>query len=63
MYTMLQGGTGIPRLHWSGCEGDFKVLVMDLLGSNLNELMALCQKKLSVPTVLALADQAVMLNK
>lgn len=31
----LQGGIGIPQLHWHGENGDFKFLVTDLLGNSL----------------------------
>eukprot|EP00331_Platyophrya_macrostoma_P023287 CAMPEP_0176453420 /NCGR_PEP_ID=MMETSP0127-20121128/29217_1 /TAXON_ID=938130 /ORGANISM="Platyophrya macrostoma, Strain WH" /LENGTH=92 /DNA_ID=CAMNT_0017842255 /DNA_START=27 /DNA_END=301 /DNA_ORIENTATION=- len=31
----LQGGSGIPTLLWFGQEGDYNILVMDLLGQNL----------------------------
>ncbi|XP_047310078.1 casein kinase 1-like protein 1 isoform X2 [Impatiens glandulifera] len=61
LYKILQGGTGIPSLKWFGVEGDYNVLVMDLLGPSLEDLFNFCNRKLSLKTVLMLADQ--MLNR
>lgn len=47
---------GIPNIHWFGSEGDFNVLVMDLLGPNLEDLFNLCGRKFSLKTVLMVAD-------
>ncbi|CAA3011596.1 casein kinase 1 2 [Olea europaea subsp. europaea] len=60
-YKTLQGGTGIPNLKWFGVEGDYNVLVMDLLGPSLEDLFNSCNRKLSLKTVLMLADQ--MINR
>eukprot|EP00478_Filoreta_tenera_P000197 GABV01000197.1.p1 GENE.GABV01000197.1~~GABV01000197.1.p1 ORF type:complete len:433 (-),score=140.04 GABV01000197.1:58-1356(-) len=49
--------TGVATFHHFATEGDFNVLVMDLLGPSLEELFTYCRRKLSIPTVLALADQ------
>ncbi|KAL2516366.1 casein kinase 1-like protein 2 [Forsythia ovata] len=61
LYKLLQGGTGIPRVSWFGVEGDYNVLVMDLLGPSLEDLFNFCSRKLSLKTVLMLADQ--MINR
>ena len=52
---------GIPRVHSSGTEGNYNFLVMELLGPNLEELFGFCNKKLSLKTVLMIADQMVTL--
>jgi len=61
LYRILQGGTGIPNVNWFGVEGDYNVLVMDLLGPSLEDLFSFCNRKLSLKTVLMLADQ--MINR
>ncbi|KAL0396990.1 UNVERIFIED_CONTAM: Casein kinase-like protein 2 [Sesamum calycinum] len=61
LYKLLQGGTGIPNVRWFGVEGDYNVLVMDLLGPSLEDLFNFCSRKLSLKTVLMLADQ--MINR
>jgi casein kinase 1 len=50
---------GIPNIHWFGVEGDFNVMVIDVLGPSLEDLFNLCKRKLSLKTVLMLADQLV----
>ncbi|CAA3010857.1 casein kinase I-like [Olea europaea subsp. europaea] len=52
---------GIPNVRWFGVEGDYNVLVMDLLGPSLEDLFSFCSRKLSLKTVLMLADQ--MINR
>ncbi|KAF9623374.1 hypothetical protein IFM89_001294 [Coptis chinensis] len=54
-------GTGIPNVRWFGVEGDYSVLVMDLLGPSLEDLFNFCSGKISLKTVLRLADQ--MINR
>ena len=50
---------GIPNIRWFGVEGDYNVLVMDLLGPSLEDLFNFCSRKLSLKSVLMLADQMV----
>ena len=50
---------GIPRIRWCGTEGDYNVLVMELLGPSLEDLFNFCNRKFSIKTVLLLADQMV----
>jgi len=57
IYRILQGGYGIPSVKWFGSEGDYNVLVIDLLGPSLEDLFNYCGKKFSLKTVLMLADQ------
>jgi serine/threonine protein kinase len=57
LYQILQGGTGIPRLFWHGSEELHNVMVIDLLGKSLEDLFVRCHRRLSLKTVLMLADQ------
>ncbi|XP_029204469.1 casein kinase I-like [Acropora muricata] len=58
-YKMMQGGVGIPAIKWCGTEGDYNVLVMELLGPSLEDLFNFCNRKFSIKTVLLLADQMI----
>ena len=55
----LQGGVGIPNIYWYGVEGDYNVMVMELLGPSLEDLLQFCKPCLSVKSVLMLADQMI----
>ncbi|KAL3849980.1 hypothetical protein ACJIZ3_011862 [Penstemon smallii] len=59
IYMLLQGGTGIPNLKWFGVEGEYNVMVIDLLGPSLEDLFNYCNRKLTLKTVLMLADQLI----
>uniref|UniRef100_A0A8V0YHI7 non-specific serine/threonine protein kinase n=1 Tax=Gallus gallus TaxID=9031 RepID=A0A8V0YHI7_CHICK len=60
-YKMMQGGVGIPSIKWCGAEGDYNVMVMELLGPSLEDLFNFCSRKFSLKTVLLLADQMIVL--
>ena len=57
LYRILQGGVGVPNVHWFGVEGDYNVMVIDLLGPSLEDLLNYCKRKFTLKTVLMLADQ------
>lgn len=59
LYMLLQGGTGIPHLKWFGVEGEYNIMVIDLLGPSLEDLFNYCNRKLTLKTVLMLADQLI----
>ncbi|CAI9107600.1 OLC1v1006991C1 [Oldenlandia corymbosa var. corymbosa] len=59
IYMLLQGGTGVPNLKWFGVEGEYNVMVIDLLGPSLEDLFNYCNRKFSLKTVLMLADQLI----
>lgn len=58
-YRIMQGGVGIPTIKWCGSEGDFNVMVMELLGPSLEDLFNFCNRRFSLKTVLLLADQLI----
>lgn len=58
-YKMMQGGIGIPRIIWCGSEGDYNVMVMELLGPSLEDLFNFCSRLFTLKTVLLLADQMI----
>jgi len=59
LYKILAGGIGVPNVHWYGVEGDYNVMVIDLLGPSLEDLFSFCNRKFGLKTVLMLADQMV----
>ena len=50
---------GIPDILWYGIEGDYKAMVMELLGHSLEDLFQYCGRKLTLKTVCMLADQMI----
>ena len=50
---------GIPKLYHCGTEGDYNVMVLELLGPNLEDLMAYCGQRMNLKTVIMVADQLV----
>lgn len=59
LYRILSEGVGIPQVRWFGKEGDYNVLVLDLLGPSLEDLFNFCGRKFTLKTVLMLADQMI----
>jgi len=57
LYRVLGNKVGIPRVHYFGKEGDYYVMVLDLLGHNLEELFNYVGRRFSLKTVLMIADQ------
>ncbi|KAK8792924.1 hypothetical protein WA158_005088 [Blastocystis sp. Blastoise] len=60
LYSVFQGGIGIPRMYWYGTEGAYNVLVMELLGPNLEDMYNYCNRKFSLKTILMLAQEMIL---
>lgn len=59
LYRVLQGGVGIPYLHWFGVETNYNVLVIDLLGPSLEDLFNACGRVFSPLTVMLVGEQLI----
>ena len=57
LYMALQGGIGIPKLHWCGSQGNYNILIMDLLGHSLEDYFNYCKRHFTLLTTLMLVDQ------
>mmetsp|Transcript_21463 Transcript_21463/g.36332 ORF Transcript_21463/g.36332 Transcript_21463/m.36332 type:complete len:428 (-) Transcript_21463:192-1475(-) len=57
IYRSLNGVVGIPSVRWFGVEGDYNVMVIDILGKSLEDLFNDCGRRFNLKTVLILADQ------
>ena len=63
MYKILGEGKGIPKMHWVGIEGDYNIMVMDLLGTSFDQLPKSACNRESLIINLFLADQMVTNTK
>lgn len=55
--TILGENESIPRLHCVDTSSNAPVIIMQLLGQNLNDLFSLCKKRFSLQTTLFIAIQ------
>ena len=51
---------GIPSMKFYGEEGEYRVMIIELLGPSLDDLQFYCKGKFSLKTVLIIADQLVI---
>jgi serine/threonine protein kinase len=59
LYMALQGGIGIPNVHWCGTQGNYNIMVIDLLGPSLEDLFNYCKRKFNCKTVVMIGDQMI----
>ena len=57
LYRVLQGGEGIPAFYAYLVDGASNVLVIELLGPNLEDLFNYCGRKFTLKTTIQVADQ------
>lgn len=59
IYKQLEGGAsvGIPQVYHFTKEGDFNIMVMDIMGPSLESLFQFCEKKFTEETVAKIAIQ------
>ena len=67
LYMALHGGgifllilVGIPNIHWCGSQGNYNIMIIDLLGPSLEDLFNYCKRKFSLKTVVMQAEQMVL---
>lgn len=53
----LRGGVGIPQIYWHGCEDDYNIIVLQQLGSSLEDLLHSCNHVLSLKTTIMIMLQ------
>ncbi|EJD47039.1 kinase-like protein [Auricularia subglabra TFB-10046 SS5] len=58
-YKLLTGMPGLPKVYYFGREGSHYVLIMEMLGRNLEHLFYLCGGKFSIKTVCMLAKEMI----
>jgi serine/threonine protein kinase len=56
-YARLAEGVGIPAVSWVGFERGFAILVIEMLGQSLEDLLVSRRRPFSLKTVLMIADQ------
>ena len=51
----LGGAKGFPRMYWQGSEGEYNVVILQILGPDLTKLINFCEMKFTLKTVLLIA--------
>ena len=57
IYMTLKGGVGIPTIFWCGTQGNYNILIIDLLGLSLEDLFNYCGRKFSLKTSIMVVEQ------
>ena len=55
----LQGILGVPVVHWAGVSADFNVIVLELLGASLEDLLTVCGRKIGLKSSIQLGEQMI----
>ena len=56
IYSAFAGQTGFSAILWSGVEGDYNAMVMELLGPCLEDLFKYCRRKFTIKTSMMIAE-------
>ena len=57
IYKQLKERPGVPKVFWHGSNCDFQVMVFELLGPSLEDLLQYCGETFTLKTTLMLVDQ------
>ncbi len=55
----MQGGTGIPHMHWCGQEEDYNFIVLEQLDRSLDILQNICGGTFTLKTALMLGQEII----
>jgi serine/threonine protein kinase len=56
---LYKENVGVPKIYWSGEQDDFNVLIMEVMGPNLEYLLNACKRTFSLKTTLILAQEMI----
>ena len=56
---LYEPNKGIPAIYWSGIQDDYNVLVIEMLGPNLENLFNLCHRNFSLKTTVMIAQEII----
>jgi len=59
LYKELTGTRDVPRIYWSGTEGEYNIMVLELLGPNLYDLFKRQGRKFSMESALKFWEQMI----
>lgn len=59
LYKLISNGVQIPAVHWYGVEGEYNVMVIDLLGPSLEDLFNYTDRKFTPKTIASLGQQMI----
>jgi serine/threonine protein kinase len=55
----MQGGIGIPHMHWCGQEEDYNFIVLEELSYDMSKLLKKCGNKFTLKTTLLLGIEII----